>query len=673
MDVGGAETHVLCLARALKKRGHTVVVASSGGALVKKLLLSGIEHVSLPLSSRSPISLFHSYRGLCRLLSQGRFDVLHAHARLSAFLAHFACKRYGVPLVSTVHAHYKHSVLLDALSRWGCGVIAVSDDLYLYALRTWKHLPIEYMRIIPNGIDTDELVPPQKRTFEQDLPLTVAFLSRLDADCSDAALSLCRIAPLLAEQYGGIRIVIGGGGEMLCTLKEQAEKACEQIGAEAVRVVGAVDDTATFFRAVDVFVGVSRAALEAMSCAVPVVLAGNEGFLGAIFEDGLERAERTNFCCRGEESISDTALLSHVCSLLDMSVSARAALGESLRAYVLQVHSGDDMARETEALYSGVCRAREGHDGRLLLCGYYGYGNMGDDLLLLGAVKRAREKYGNIALCALTKNGARESDRFCIECEPRKSLLCVCREIKKADIVAFGGGTLIQNDTSLRSLWYYLFILGYAKLCGKRTELWGSGIGNIKGAISRCATARVLAMCDAVELRDRASHRHLIDLVLKRGLALPPVSVGRDLALSLPFSYGGEEEALLRELGLSECERIAVIMPRDADGVDALFSWVERLISSSATPVIVPMFPAEDMRICKKMSKELNAGLVSPVTPLLLFSLIKRAVIVCSMRYHGLVLARAAGAPFIGFGYEQKIISFCGESGGAYFEDVLGK
>ena len=45
LDIGGAETHVVELAKELKRRGHEIVVVSNGGVYVKELEHSGIRHI----------------------------------------------------------------------------------------------------------------------------------------------------------------------------------------------------------------------------------------------------------------------------------------------------------------------------------------------------------------------------------------------------------------------------------------------------------------------------------------------------------------------------------------------------------------------------------------------------------------------------------------------------
>ena len=106
MESGGAETHILSLVRVLCQRGHRVTVASSGGEMVRELERCGATHVILPLNSRSPFSLFRACWGLSCLLRQG-FDVVHAHARLPAFLASPLASKLGVCFVTTIHARFR--------------------------------------------------------------------------------------------------------------------------------------------------------------------------------------------------------------------------------------------------------------------------------------------------------------------------------------------------------------------------------------------------------------------------------------------------------------------------------------------------------------------------------------------------------------------------------------
>ena len=97
-----------------------------------------------------------------------------------------------------------------------------------------------------------------------------------------------------------------------------------------------------------VFVGVSRAATEAMACGIPTVLSGDEGYLGLVScEDDLKKAAVSNYCCRGEDRINGERLFYDLCKALSLSFEERENMGRLLSEYVKENHSAAIMARKT--------------------------------------------------------------------------------------------------------------------------------------------------------------------------------------------------------------------------------------------------------------------------------------------------------------------------------------
>ena len=163
LDSGGAETHIIELARTLAARGHEVSVASSGGELADALPKSKITHIKLPLDSKKPFRVFLCAARLKRIILGGGFDVIHLHSRTAAFIFRLAFLGEDLPLaVSTVHAHFKTGFLLRRLSFWGRAAIAVSDDLKYYLAEKYS-FPQENVTVIQNAIDTDVFSPTENK------------------------------------------------------------------------------------------------------------------------------------------------------------------------------------------------------------------------------------------------------------------------------------------------------------------------------------------------------------------------------------------------------------------------------------------------------------------------------------------------------------------------------
>ncbi len=352
MDMGGAETHVLTLAEGLVALGHKVHIAAHPGRLSKVAAAQGIKILPTPKWEGNIFSLAKLRRALRRIIRRGRYDVVHAHSRAAAWCAERgvrSVKKSRRPrFVVTAHAYFNMKGRRGRQSAWGQRTIAVSQDIRAHLTR--HGVPAKQIKVIPNGIDTEKFCPARQGEGNGGGTPTVVFVSRLDADCSEAAHMLCRIAGRLAAVIEEVRIIIVGGGSEYQTVAALAALMNTAIGREVIKTVGPCRDVEQVLREATVFVGVSRAALEAASCGVPVILAGNEGY-GGIFQP-RERRDPANLCARGGGMADSGRLTQDICRILTMEQGERAALGRRCREYVEKYYSADAMARETERIYN---------------------------------------------------------------------------------------------------------------------------------------------------------------------------------------------------------------------------------------------------------------------------------------------------------------------------------
>ena len=165
LEQGGAETHVELLCSHLQKLGVDVFVASAGGAVAKRMKRAGIKQIYLPPydvhwqkereSALSPIVSFGvSCNVLKRIVRRERPDIVHAHTRKTALLAHIICKREKIPLITTAHAMFSMIAPLNFLP-WGDGTIAVSEDIRDHII-TKSLFPPTNIKIINNGVLIEE-------------------------------------------------------------------------------------------------------------------------------------------------------------------------------------------------------------------------------------------------------------------------------------------------------------------------------------------------------------------------------------------------------------------------------------------------------------------------------------------------------------------------------------
>lgn len=647
LSLGGAETHLVSLYRELTLRGHYVVLASSGGTLAKD-----VRHVTLDLASHSPIKLIFGYFALRSLVLREGFDLIHAHARLPAFIASFVAKHLKIPLVTTVHAKFKIDALRRRFCSWGFRSVAVSEDLRYYLTKNYS-LSAENITVIENGIDFKKY----KEGSSKKDNITALFLSRLDSDCSLCAEVLCSLAPKLSKRYENLRIVIGGGGDSLAYIKKLAALANKRAGKEVVFTEGVVCDVPQFLSQGDIFIGVSRCAIEALATHLPVIIAGNEGFFGRLTEENFERAKGTNFCARGEEALSEDRLFLSLCDTLDKLIDAKKD------AYQLYSRAKADFDISQIVLRYEKFYLRSLEDYRrsiqknaeTLLVGYYGFSNLGDDALLHSAVERAEREFGG-RVGAFTHKPKRCRQRFALGCYSRFMPFSLILRILRCDRVIFGGGTLFQDRTSLRSLLYYLFILRFAQFFKKDTLLYANGIGEIKNRFLRSLLFKSLSRCSYIGVRDKFSYK----LLCSSALTPLPVVLENDLALSLPSSSRSRANFLITSLLKTKSSSFFVVCPHSRasrfDRFELDFA-IRRQKNKGLTPLFVLCSP-DDFYLAYNLKLKFGGALLSDVSFSDLLSVFPFARCVISMRYHPLLAARFCSVPFLPIGSDSKIKEF---------------
>lgn len=154
LEAGGVERGTLEVAAELVRRGHTSLVISGGGRLVEPLMNAGSEHITLPIGAKSPATL-RLVGKLRQIIRDRRVDIVHARSRVPAWIGYWACRGTPARFVTTVHGLYTHPRYSAVMTR-GERVMAVSETVRDYILRTYRTCSPEKIRVIHHGIDPAE-------------------------------------------------------------------------------------------------------------------------------------------------------------------------------------------------------------------------------------------------------------------------------------------------------------------------------------------------------------------------------------------------------------------------------------------------------------------------------------------------------------------------------------
>ncbi len=660
LDIGGAETHVKELSEELSRRGHQVIIASAGGAYVPLLEEKGIRHTEIPMNSRDLRCMVRSMGLLRKLIETEKPDLVHAHARIPAFLCGRLQKKMGFPFLTTAHWVFQVTPLLRLMTDWGQGTVAVSEDIRDY-LRTEYQVPADQIRVTINGINTSEFAP-DRREDRESLGLTggpvVCHVSRLDESRSLAAEKLLEIWPALLKEYPEAQLLVVGGGDRQALLETKAAAINEAAGRQTVVMTGPRTDIAALVSLGDVFVGASRAVLEAMSEEKPAILAGNEGYLGLYRQEKLEEAMATNFCYRGAPQITAEALLADLKALLAMSGEERKALGVQGRRAVLENYSVEKMTEDYLAAYDRLLHGEKPVSA--VISGYYGYDNLGDDAILLAISRQLSNLKRPVRLTVLSRDPKKTAARFGLKTAARFSPLAVYRALRRSDLLISGGGSLLQDRTSARSLRYYAGVIRLAQRMKKPVILLSNGIGPLDSRGSRELVRKCVSECALVTLRDGDSQKLLRDI----GVDREDVTVTADPAFSLTAGPGGRE--ILRDLGVPENRPLLGVSVRRVAGVSgdpgAFAALCDRLSRETGAAVVflVMQEPSDEeysREIRQRMEEEawIAAANGDPETML---GIIDCMDVLVSMRLHTIIFAAKQRVPVVGCVYDPKVESF---------------
>lgn len=284
---GGTETHILTLAKELRRRGHQVVLYTSGGPWVSRALNDRtrvVVHKTMRQLSHKDIVTFAGF------VKRRTFDVIHAHEPLGFTLTNRAQHYLGVrlPLIFTLHGPYIEGQTLRRIGKSTRKVISVSTPMRKLAIRTGRISPTKVITI-PNGIDTHAFTSVQKNRARTGLgvaldPFTIGYAGRFTHDKVQLGMRVVRALTRFARRHRHVQVLVAGRGS-----KQYVNTSSN------VSVLGHVDDMARFLSACDVVVGTGRVAAEALVCGKPTIVIGTTGYYGLITSKNVKTMTDYNF------------------------------------------------------------------------------------------------------------------------------------------------------------------------------------------------------------------------------------------------------------------------------------------------------------------------------------------------------------------------------------------
>lgn len=363
MDIGGAETHIVGLAKELKRIGYTPIIVSAGGVYVKELEEEGISHYEAPLNKKDLKSILKSIRVLKNVIDKEKIQIIHAHGRIPALNGKILSIIKGIPFMTTAHAKFTVSLLYKYTSFWGKEIISISEDIKNHLIKKFNVNP-EKITIIPNGIDTKKFIPDledsnlKAELNLKDDTLKVVYISRISGPLAELVKLIIKAARETYKELNNIEFIIAGDGDEFRQVCEAAKETNEELGKRLIHILGKRTDIPEILAVADLAICVSRTALEAMACEKPVILAGGEGYMGLLTEDNMKAAISNNFTGRtSNDEIDVEKLKNEILTVLKYGSKEKTMeLGKLGRKIVTDEFSITKMTEQTVEIYKKLLK-----------------------------------------------------------------------------------------------------------------------------------------------------------------------------------------------------------------------------------------------------------------------------------------------------------------------------
>lgn len=296
----------------------------------------------------------------------------------------------------------------------------------------------------------------------------------------------------------------------------------------------------------------------------------------------------------------------------------------------------------------------------ILISGYYGFDNSGDDAILKAIVKDIRECNQKINIKVLSNNPSKTENMYPVTAVNRFKIKEVLEAMKNSDLFISGGGSLLQDVTSTRSLLYYLALMSCARLCRKPIMVYANGIGPIDRKINRFFTRRILNKVDLITLRDEGSRDYIESLGVKN----KNIHVTADPVFTLIPSPEEKIHKIFEDEKVPRDKKIIGISIRQwkkADNlVEVMSQGIEYMLKKyDVNVILIPMHYPEDLGISLDIEKQVKTHgcyvMKEKYSVEEIMGIIKELEIIIAMRLHSLIYAATQEVPIVGLSYDPKI------------------
>ena len=278
---------------------------------------------------------------------------------------------------------------------------------------------------------------------------------------------------------------------------------------------------------------------------------------------------------------------------------------------------------------------------KVAISGYYGFRNFGDEAILSVLVKHLKE-LGNIDITVFSGDVEFTSKTYDVNSIKRFDLNNVIKTIKASDVLISGGGSLLQDVTSFKSLVYYSLIIALGLFFNKKVIIFAQGIGPLNSKLAGFIVKNLLKQCSLVTVRDENSLNLLKNWGIPASLVCDPI-YSMSITSKTELNTVGIQLREFKTMNYNLLHKLALlIITKFSDKKIEIFS-LQR---------------SQDLELCKRFEhilRTFNPDIKTEIVCDDIVHKISKLEYLIAMRFHAILIALKCGVKTCAVNYDVKV------------------
>lgn len=285
---------------------------------------------------------------------------------------------------------------------------------------------------------------------------------------------------------------------------------------------------------------------------------------------------------------------------------------------------------------------------KVAISGYYGFKNFGDEAILSVLVNHLKQ-LKDVDITVFSSDIDFTSKTYSVNSVKRFDIKNVIKTIRNSDVLISGGGSLLQDVTSLKSVVYYSLIIALGFLFNKKVIIFAQGVGPLNKKLSQIIVKNLLKNCSLVTVRDEKSLALLRNWGINANLVCDPI-YSLDVSSLVKENTIGIQLREFKTMNYQLLHKLALfIANKFSDKKVEIFSLQE----------------SQDLELCKRFEhvlKTLNPEMKTEIVTCDIVNRISKLSYLVAMRFHAILVALKCGIKTCAINYDVKVEKLANES-----------